>query len=399
MRVGTRTATAFVALFVAWSIYGDTLAIRNVNVISMRDDRIDTDQTVIVDGDHIVAIGPSSTVPIPVGMRTIDGTGQWLIPGLIDSHVHIRRVDLSAYLATGVTTVRDLAGLDSVLDTASRVARGELLGPRIIKATLLINGPNPRNPQFSTVIEKASDADAVVTTQLGRGCVWVKLYENLPLDVYDALIHAARAHGARIAGHVSVFVDVHHAIDSQDSIEHLNGYERVVSLIPNAAASDIGAWQVVDRTKYAALAQYTADHAVWNCPTLYVYAVLSNFSSQIIANRRAFIAELHARGARLVAGTDAGYLVPAGSSLIEELRELEASGLSRYETLKAATADAAVFLGLSDTGTIEVGKRADLVLLRGNPLDAIEALRDPALVIAAGQPIVHPRRRAVRVAP
>ena len=386
------------AAMVALPAGGATLAIRNVDVVSMRDERIDRDQTVIVRGDRIEAIGPSDSTPVPSDARVINGHGRWLFPGLIDSHVHIREVDLPAYLAHGITTVRDLAGLDSVLDVAHRIERGELQGPQIITSTLLFNGPNPRSPMFATVISRAADADSRVAEQLARGCRFVKLYENLPLDVYDAIVRAARSRGARIAGHVSAFVDVHHAMESQDSIEHLNGYERVVSLVPGAASQDIGAWQLVDPSRYAALAEDTVRSGVWNCPTLYVYAVLSNFSPAIINNRRAFVRELHARGAHLLAGTDAGYLVPAGSSLIEELDELVASGLTPFEALSTATREAAEFLEEDgEIGTIDIGKRADLLLLDADPFQSVETLRNPVMVIVRGEappPVV--RRRAVR---
>jgi imidazolonepropionase-like amidohydrolase len=244
-------------------------------------------------------------------------------------------------------------------------------------------------------VSDAAQADAVVAAQLARGVTFIKLYENLPLATYDALILSASARGARIAGHVSAFVDVRHAMESQDSIEHLNGYERAVSLVPNAVANDIGAWQNVDRTRYRALAELSATKGVWNCPTLYVYAVLSNRSTSVIENRRAFVRELHDAGARLVAGTDAGYLVPAGSALLEELRELVASGLTNYEALSAATRDAAEFLHLGDEiGTIEKGKRADLLLLADSPLEDLDALRSPIQVILAGDPLFDGRRRS-----
>ena len=366
------------------------IAIQNVNVISMRDARIDRGQTVLVRDDRIEAVAPS--IPIPPGSAVIDGTNRWLVPGLIDSHVHIRKVDLPAYINSGVTTVRDLAGLDSVL----AIARSEYDGPRIVTSSLLVNGPNPRNPQFSTVISSASQADSVVASQLQRGATFIKLYENLPVPVFDALIAAARSRGAKIAGHVSSLVDVHHAMRTLDSIEHLNGYERVVSLIANPEANDIGAWTSVDRSRYEALARESAETGIWNCPTLYVYAVLSNYDQRIIDNRRAFIRAMHDAGARLLAGTDSGYLVPAGLALHSELREFVAAGLTPYEALATATREPAIFLGLdSEVGTIEAGKRADLVLLSGNPTDSIEALDDIVMVFVRGVPHHLTRRRAV----
>jgi imidazolonepropionase-like amidohydrolase len=360
----------------------------------MRDDRIDREQTVIIRGDRIEAVG--SAIAVPADAVVIDGRNRWLMPGLVDAHVHIRRVDLAAYLKAGVTTVRDLAGLDSVLEIAREIERGDTEGPHIVTSTLLINGPNPRNPMFSTVISNASQADAVVSSQLQRGCDFVKLYENLTVAMYDALVAAAHARGALVAGHVSGLVDVRHAMESQDSIEHLSGYERAVSLLPNAAGSDIGAWQLVDRSRYASLARDTAASGVWNCPTLYVYAVLGSFNSQIIENRRAFIRELHDRGARILAGTDAGYLLPAGVSLHAELREFVASGLSPYDAIYTATRAPAEFFRLErEIGSVEPGKRADLILLARNPLESLDAFDSPLAVIVRGSAQMLTRRRAV----
>jgi imidazolonepropionase-like amidohydrolase len=393
-----RSLVVVVALLLAaLPLQAKVVAITNVNVVSMIDSRVDLDQTVILRDALIERVGPASSTEVPAGATTFDGRGRWLMPGLVDSHVHLRSVDLDAYLAWGVTTVRDLAGIASVLDLKRRIDRGELLGPHVIAATMLINGPNPRSSaaQFATVISNASQAESIVTTQLARGCEVVKLYENLTLAMYDALVASAHAHGAKVTGHISVFVDIHHAIESQDSIEHLSGYERAVTLLTNANGADIGAWQFVDRSRYAALAELSATKGVWNCPTLYVYAVLSNFDSQIIANRRAFIGEMHAHGAKLLAGTDAGYLLPAGSSLFEELRELVASGLTPYEALRTATSDAAQFYG-RDIGTIAAGKRADLLLLGSNPLESIDALDDRRLVILEGRPLTAPHRRVAR---
>src|SRR6188474_3572156 len=100
-----------------------------------------TGQTVIVRDTHVERIGPVAEVEVPSDARVVYGRGRWLVPGLVDMHVHIRAVDLPAYVANGVTTVRDLAGLDNVLATMGRVERGEVVGPRILASSLLLSGP------------------------------------------------------------------------------------------------------------------------------------------------------------------------------------------------------------------------------------------------------------------
>jgi len=357
-------------------------AIVGVNVVPMDSEHVLRDQTVIVEDEHIAVVGPVESVEIPVDARVIYGRGRWLVPGLTDMHVHIRRVDLPRYVENGITTVRDLAGLDSVLSIAASVNAGELHGPRILASSMLLTGANPQNPQFSRPVTRASDAAAAVDQQLARGCTSIKVYDGLARDVYDAIIAAARARGVKVAGHVTSQVPVAHAMVMQDSIEHLSGYPLGFDGAGLAAAS--------------------REAGVWNCPTMVVFTqwvtrdMPEPQRTELLAARRALLTALDEGGARILAGTDAGYLVPAGTALHDEFDELLAAGLTPYEVLGAATRAAGEYFEDPTLGVIAVGARADLVLVRENPLENIATLRNPQAVMLRGRWISYERRRAVR---
>lgn len=367
---------AAVLLF-AFTVHADVTAFVGVNVLPMDSERVLLGQTVIVRDRVVETIGPVEDVAVPEGARVIYGRGRWLVPGLIDMHVHIRAIDLPRYLAYGVTTVRDLAGLDSVLAAKAQVDRGEVAGPRIFVSSLLLVGPRAANPPFSLVVSSPNGAQGVIDAQLARGVDSIKVYEDLSRATYDALIAAARARGVKVAGHVSQNVAVRHAMTKQDSIEHLSGY-----LLGNAEA-----------TRELAIA--SRDSGVWNCPTMYLFTTHLR-DQRMLENRRALLTALDEAGARILAGTDSGYLLPAGIALHEELRELRAAGLTPFEVLSAATRSAGEYLGDPSIGTIHAGARADLLLVATNPLDDLTVLKRFSGLMVNGVWMPNERTRAVR---
>lgn len=351
-----------------------------VNVVPMDGEHVLTGQTVIVEANRIQTVGPMAEVEVPDGARVIYGNGRWLAPGLIDMHVHIRAVDLPRYVENGVTTVRDLAGLDSVL----AITDTSYFGPRIFVASKLLAGPNAQNVPFSLLMNRVQDAQAMVDAQLARGCDSIKVYDDLTREVYDAVVNAAHARGVKVAGHVTQRVDIRHAMTMQDSIEHLSGY-------PLGSAA-------LNRD----LAIASHDSGVWNCPTMTVFTnhvtrnMPADVRQRLLDDRRALLTALDEAGARILAGTDAGYLVPAGTALHDELDELFAAGLTRFEALSAATRSAAGYLGDPLSGVIVPGARADLILVGANPLEDHSVLRRPSGVMLNGQWISYERRRSAR---
>jgi imidazolonepropionase-like amidohydrolase len=366
-----------VVLLFAWNALAGGTAFVGVNVVPMDTERVLLGQTIVVEDAHVVAIGDVGAIAIPNDARVIYGRGRWLVPGLVDMHVHVIETDLPRYVENGITTVRDLAGLDSVLALVGRER-----APRILASSKLLTGANPSNPFFSRPVTRVEDAAPAVDEQLARGCTSIKVYDGLAADVYDAIVAAAHARGVKVAGHVTNRITAMHAMAMQDSIEHLSGYP-------------LG----IDDRGYA---EASRESGVWNCPTMVVFTqyVTRNTPepqrTQLLNARQAMLRALDEAGARILAGTDAGYLVPAGVALHDELDELIAAGLTPFEALSAATRSAGEYLGDPTLGIIAIGARADLVLVAENPLENITTLRTPAGVMLRGRWIPYARRRSVR---
>lgn len=398
---------------------GDT-AITDVSVAPMSSDGVLAHHTVVIRGDRIVAVAPSAQVVLPDGVAVIDGAGKWLMPGLADMHVHTwSDSDLTMFLAAGVTTIRNMWGIEQHLTWRSQIARGERLGPTIITAGPLIDGDPPDWPG-SVVLTKPDDADKIVTAQKAAGYDFLKSVEQLSREGYEALVAAGTRHGLVLSGHVPIAVGLEGVLAAhQRSIEHLDGY--LSALVPPGAplppvddteAATRAVLSRLDPSRLPGLIDRTIAAGTWNCPTLIVYdriaglddvaalkrlvtwldkvpaAVLvrwtpdsqaPSYTAEDFATRREanaqlakILAALVAANAPVLVGTDAGapFVVP-GESLHDEIELMVAAGVPRPRVLRAATADAWRFLGLPhEAGVVEVGARADLVLVASDPLTA-----------------------------
>ena len=361
------------------------LAIVDVNVVPMDTRRVLRHHTVLIAGDRITAFGPADEIEIPAGATIVEGDGRYLMPGLADMHVHLERQDLRTYVDHGITTVRNMWGFPDVQAMQREIAGGELIGPTIHSISPGLDGTPPKWPLTQLVLEP-SQADSVVGAQYDNGWRTLKLYQDLHLDVYDAIIDAARARGMDYVGHVPTRVGLAHVLDvDQRSIEHLGGYA-------NELGDNGGWWMSIDEDRLPFVVAHTREADAWNCPTLAIFAQIAkrrpdDVAERQTANRRRVIAALHDGGANLLIGTDSGIdIVAPGSSIHDELAQFSAAGLSPYEVLWIATVGAAEFLGETDEfGTIKVGSRADLVLVNANPLDDVGALRALSGVVLRGE--------------
>jgi imidazolonepropionase-like amidohydrolase len=409
----------------------ETTVFRNVSVVPLDAERVLPAQTVIVRGADIGSIAPAANAQIPSNARIIDGTGLYLVPGLAEMHAHVppasdaRYVEevLFLYVANGVTTARGMLGEPSHLQLRERIARQEVLGPR-----LLTSGPSLNDDSVAS----AEDAARLVRDQARSGYDFIKVHPGPTRAEYDAAVAAAEASGIKLAGHVPADVGVRRAIEArQATIDHLDGYvEELVPAERRRAGGffGLGIADAVDRGRIAGLVAATVAAGVWNVPTQtliehwpapsptveellarpemayvaprareqWASAKRQLVSSpdydarragELIAVRRELIKALHDAGAGLLLGSDAPQVfnVP-GFSLHRELEAMVAAGLTPYEALRMGTANPARFFDAADEfGTIRAGLAADLLLVRGNPLEDVAALARPEGVMVRGR--------------
>jgi imidazolonepropionase-like amidohydrolase len=418
---------------------GATLAFVGVNVIPMAgESRILPDHTVLVRDGRIAAVGPAREVPVPGDAVRIDAGGQYLLPGLADMHVHLEHSDdprtLAMFLASGVTTVRNMDGRPYILRWREQVRRGDLPGPSIHTAGPVLDGDPPVLADNLSVRD-AAEARAAVLGQAADGYDFVKVYANLSAESYQAVLETAREAGLPVAGHLPRQVALEQALRAgQHAIEHLSDLHRVVEA-DDSPFRDRFHWAKLylampaDSARMADAAQRIAESGAWAVPTLvererslappatvnrwmdepqmaHVPARWRRLWAEQVGriaarmdaddwemlergreNRYRMVRALHRAGAGVLVGTDTPnpFVVP-GSALHGELAHLEAAGLPRDAVLAAATREAARFLGeLEEWGTVEPGKRADLLLVAGNPLDDLGRLRRPTGVVARGR--------------
>lgn len=402
-------------------VCAETLAFVHVAVVPMDGEHVRMDQTVIVEGERIRAVGPAADVKMPTHARVLDGAGRYLIPGLCDMHVHFAipaldpRFDISnrvyalQLLANGITTVRNLRGFDELLEFRRRTTSGNVLGPEIYTTGPGNNSSLDITPYDRKLVTEAEAIRAVHIDQ-AAGFDAMKVYGGLAPAPYRALMAEARRVLIPVYGHVPHAVGLAEVLaQRQASIEHLTGYlealnEPDISRTPTTNtifAADSFHEYSEDRLRYVGTATRIA--GVWNCPTLVFLAAFGercaglpviHFTRLPNCNERrvshfagSVMRALRQNGARILAGTDAeGIYVVHGLSLHEELENIVAAGYSPYEALEAATSAPAEFLNRQqDSGTIAVGKFANLVLLRFNPLSDIRNTQQRVGVMIRGR--------------
>jgi hypothetical protein len=390
----------------------DAFAIVRVTLIPMTGDVVLPDQTVIVEGGRISKIGSASNLPVPKRAKRIDGSGKYLIPGLIDSHVHLYTPQqLQLYLANGVTTVFNLNGRPIHLVWRDEVARGKRWGPRIYTV----------GPKFERA-DPPEKAVELVDQYWKQGYDGIKVYNEVSKAEYPSLMAEAKKHHMLIVGHIPPGPGFETTLQAGQAIAHAEEYLYTFfeehnpgeppdpRLIPEAVAMTKAAGVVViatlvtyehiveQATNFEAFLQRPENQywAPWEMmeikdPSQNRYL---DYSSDQVANlkrnypfQKVLVKQLRDGGVTVLAGSDAGsVLTVPGFSLHEELENFVQCGFKPIEALRSATLDAARFLrGDQQFGTIEQGKAADLVLLAANPLDAIANARQIAGVAVRGQ--------------
>ncbi|MDH3495850.1 MAG: amidohydrolase family protein [Gemmatimonadota bacterium] len=394
------------------------------------------DAVLLVSDGRIEAVGPRADVRVPRGTETVDVTGRWIIPGLIDAHVHAERWTLRPYLSYGVTSVRDMGGLqDSVIFLRDDVASGTMDGPRLYISGAMIDGAPP-TWNGATAVRTATDARRAVGNRVLIDAAQIKIYTKIDRRLLEPVLDEAKALATPVAAHLGKVDALTAARLGVRSLEHMSGV--VTSALgnpapiiaahteffpgwnleerswarPDSAALDRTAralaqagvaivptlvlheaWGHLDDPAYETSLDLTGVPAAvrrgWNVPNLIVRAGLrpADFAAfrQSRPNQDLFVRLFRRAGGLVAAGSDSpNQLIPPGASLHRELRLLVAADLTTEQALLAATRDAARLLGADSIGVLRPGAVADFLVLTRDPLQDIANLSAIEAVVAAG---------------
>ena len=411
------------------------IAFVEVNVLPMDRERVLEEQTVIIDDGRIVAIGSSDEIGPEEGVKVIESDGRYLMPGLTEMHAHLpdpRMSDkdianmLFLYVANGVTTVRGMQGDPSQFGLRNQVDRGLVVGPSIFLASVEMNGARIQTPET---------AEQHVREYKVSGYDLIKVTNDLPVDVFDAMVRTAAEVGLPFAGQVSDHVGLRRALVSgQASIDNLDNYLK--GLVPQDLKTEVppglsGIDVLLDRmdeTRIPELVSATVDAGTWVVPTMVLSEtvcfgdrgsadVLSerpevvymppetvdrwqraadeecltsidvDTNRRVAELRRCVLKALHRGGANIALGTDSPqvFSVP-GFSVHREMAVYADVGMTPYEVIEASTRKPAEYFDATDDfGTVAVNRRADLILLTANPLDDIGNVARRAGVMLRGR--------------
>ncbi len=407
----------------------ETYAIKNVNIITMTSSNaVINNATVVVSENRIESINGT----IPKNAEIIDGKGKWLMPGLIDMHVHVPIdsgpfgpkkptqgatifFDLQDYMtlniANGITAIFDLNSSPEHFGQRNEIAKGKVIGSRMALAALLEGGKG-RGRRVNT----PEDGRQAVRSAKAEGYEFIKLYSELNVETYKAIIDEVNKQGLKTIGHIpdafqgklkDAFIPhfgmVAHA---EELAKHCIDYSEQEAQRFAQMLKENGTWLSPTLTTMVQIASQvrSLDELKASTTLQYVHPLLqskwltaNNYnkksSPENIAYFEKFVKfhELLVKackdaGVPMVVGTDAGTSgVVAGFSVHDELGLLVAAGMTPEEVLSSATRLPATWLGIdSEVGTVEVGKLADLVLLDANPITDIKNTRKIAGVFVNG---------------
>ncbi len=423
------------------------LVFTHVTVIDATGAPAKSDMTVVIKGGRIAALGKTANLDTPENAQVVDATGKFLIPGLWDMHVHplSGKNFLALFPANGVTGIRVMSGLPVHKKWRKEISAGELIGPRMVIASPILDGPN--NTRGFIVVSNEEEGRQLVRKFKEEGADFIKVYTYLPRDAYFAIADEAKKQGISFAGHVPLSVSAAEASDAgQQSVEHCyyvsvacstEGEEelkkkiketldtRPFSLPHVRARHKLIADITYSEKKPAELFARFVKNSTWVCPTLIIWHGLLFHDGEDIANdprlkyiplstkdrwkndvdlawatgegradhkrlcekHLAIVGAMRRAGVGLLAGTDTTvpYCFP-GFGLHDELVVFVQAGLSPMQALQTATYNVAKCLGKLDSmGTVEQGKIADLVLLDANPLQDISNTRRITTVVVGGR--------------
>lgn len=408
------------------------IVIENVTVVPLDQKGAVSDQTVVIQNGRIAEVGAADAVEAPDGATRVDGSGQYLMPGLAEMHAHlptddepegIRDAVLFLFAANGVTFARGMQGAPDHPALRDAIADGERFGP-----TLRVSGPF-----MSGNIETPDSARALVREYHETGYDLLKIGEGLSPEVYDAIIEEAEALGMPFAGHVPDEVGLLRALDAgQLTIDHFDNYLEAMRTddAPEDYAAIFGVADLIghlDRDRMRELITATEEAGTGMVPTMVVWHTffddmpvdqyrdarpgvrylpeemisgwengLANLREQgdpeqkqeVIELRQELLRATDAADVPILLGSDAPQIfnVP-GFSVHREMQYMQDEvGMDPYDVLVSGTRAIAEFYGEEEVfGTVQEGRRADLILVNDNPLEDVAHASDIAGVVVRGR--------------
>ena len=442
MSIPPALRASFAALLALVSLTGchrkpkDGVALVGVAVFDGVSPYLKRDMVIVVRKDTIAAIGTRSSVAIPKDVPVIDMQGKYVIPGLIDGHVHVQPWTLNRFVAEGVTAVRDVHGqLDTIMHLREQAQLNSYLSPRIYAAGAMIDGV-PATYADGFAVKDGPGARKAVDRLAVLGVDYLKVYTNLDEPLLRAVLDEAKTFGLKVSAHLGSVDALTAAELGVSSIEHMSGVPEAAKPDPKLdAAYKKGffagwtaferAWSGLDSASLARVAERLVGEKVTLIPTLVLHDTFSRLDDPALAadsalravpdselvrwnvpgmvrragwtqddfaafraaraNQNLFVRLFRGAGGRVVAGTDAAnqMLIP-GTSLHRELELLVAAGFLPSDALYSATRDAARLLGADSIGVLTVGRKADLVILGADPVLDIRNLRTVEQVMLRG---------------
>jgi imidazolonepropionase-like amidohydrolase len=390
------------------------------------------DQTVVVVGDTITAVGPSRSVAVPKGAEVVDLAGKALLPGLIDMHGHLGGADGVLNIASGVTTVRDVGNdPDKLDDMKARFDAGSAIGPHVVRYGF-IEGRGEKAAGAKVTAETVEEATAAVELYAKRGYEGIKIYNSMKVELVPVLAKLAHAKGMKVIGHIPVHMLAHEAVTAgYDGIEHINmlflnflatketdtrDTTRFTLVGEKAATLDLAGKPVRDFFAHLKKHKTVVDPTLAAFEDLFagvpgkITPGLEDTVARLpVQTQRGFligglpldgdkpekyraawkqifamVKALHEAGIPLVLGTDH----IGGVMLHHEMALFARAGIDKGTVLELATLGAARALGLDGKiGSIAKGKRADMIVVDGDPLKGL-AMRKIVSTMRAG--VVYP---------
>jgi imidazolonepropionase-like amidohydrolase len=417
----------------------ETLIIENVTALSMVEGAAPLENvSVVIRDQRIAQMAPSAELRAKRGARRIDGRGKFLMPGLADMHTHPENAgifrtlagapnlpDFSAqenedvflpFIANGVTQILNMSSNAEAIGQRDAIARGEILGPHMALAAM-VDGAPKMNP-FASEVSNPEAAAHFVRDAKAAGYDFVKAYSALDAATFDAALEEARRQNLRVIGHIpgrGANTPERYLRPDYVMVAHAEEFAFQGATVAAAEASIPTYVALLKRTGVRLTSTLTLDEriveqardpdslkarpelrylapgvrAFWTQANPYTQqgSGYADFVASIVAFNAKFVKACFDAGVAILPGTDANVpgVVP-GSSLHDEFETLARAGLPNRAILEGATRRAAEFLQTDgDRGTIEVGKRADLLLLDADPLADIANTRRIAAVILNGR--------------